>query len=284
MTEQPQRRLIFRWTTSKNLLAILLFITVTAIIEYIIITFAVSTGAIDPTATTLPFLNITISLLYHIVPIAVITTLTASFTLLTTYTASIAKKTQISKKPLQRKIRQKPTRLKPLRKFYKRLQRATQKIKNKMLKTPIIAHIERRIILAKAIIKSATTITVTFVIIILLITIAVHPKLIPTATANFYQWNTVFLNFVIATIKVSETIANTIPPIGAIATAIHNALIAAAPTFRNSLEGAASALTDGLVTLNPTEKYLVIQNTAAWIVAIATLLYSQYVKTHRYRR
>ncbi|MDH5495371.1 MAG: hypothetical protein OEY24_06690 [Candidatus Bathyarchaeota archaeon] len=280
MAIQQRKRLIFRWTTPKNLLAILLFIILTIIVEFIIITFAIPTAAKDPTATTLSLLNVTISLLYHIIPAAVIVTLTTSFTHLATHTANIPKKTQIPKKPQT----QKSTRLKPLRQFHKKIRRATRKIKTKILKTPAIAYIKQRITLAKAIIKSATTITLTFIIIITLVTIAAYPKIIPTATADFYHWNTVFLSFVTTTIKASETIANTIPPIGAVATAIHNALIAAAPTFRNTLEAAASAITSGLVSLNPTEKYLIIQNAAAWIIAIATLSYSQYIKNRRYRR
>jgi len=282
MTIQPRKRLIFRWTTPKNLLAILLFTILTIITQYILITYAIPTSTKDPTAITLSPFNITISLLYHILPIAVIITLTTSFTYLTIHTATIPQKSP--KKPPPQKTYQKSTRQKPLRKFHKRLQRTIRKIKNRILKTRTVTYIGHRITLTKTIIKSATTITVTFITIILLITIAAYPKLIPTATMNFYQWNTTFLNFVITTIKASETIANTIPPIGAIATAIQNALIFAAPAFRNMLESAASAIASGLVSLNSTEKYLIIQNAAAWTVALFTLLYSQYVKTRRYRR
>jgi len=284
MVTQPRKRLIFNWTTPRNLLAILLFIIIAILIQYTIIALTIPMGTEDSTAITLPIFNITLSFLYHFLPSAVIITLTASFTHLTIHTATVPAKTQTLKKPRRQEIRKKPTRLKPLRKFYKKLRRATRKIKNKILKTPTIAYIERRVILARAIIKSAITITATFIIITLLVTIAAYPKFIPTATANFYQWNAAFLSFVTATIKASETIANTIPPIGAITTTIQNALIAAAPAFHNTLEETASTITNGLVSLSSTEKYLIIQNTAAWTVAIITLLYSQYIKIRRYRR
>jgi hypothetical protein len=282
MTTPPRRRLIFHWTTPKNFLAILLFVLLTIIIQYIIV--STNTTTTDPTATIIPFVNITISPLYHLLPIAVIITLTASFTHLTTQTATIPAKTTPSRTPPPRKTRRKSTRLKLLRRFHKKLQGAARKIKNKILKTPAIAQIQRRIILAKAIIKSAATITATFIILILLITIAAYPHVVPTATFSFYSWNTVFLNFVAATIQASNTIANAIPPLGAAAAAVQNALIAASPTFHSTLEGAASAIASGLVNLNPTEKYVLIQNAAAWITAIATLVYSQYAKTRRYRR
>ena len=284
MVTQPRKRLIFNWTTPKNLLAILLFIIIAILIQYIIIALTIPMGTEDSTTIALPIFNITLSFLYHLFPSAVIISLTASFIHLTIHTATVPAKTQTLKKPHRQEIRKKPTRLKPLRKFYKKLRRATRKIKNKILKTPTIAYIERRVILARAIIKSAITITATFIIIILLVTIAAYPKFIPTATANFYQWNAAFLSFVTSTIRASETVANTIPPIGAIATTIQNALIAAAPAFHNTLEGTASTITNGLVSLSSTEKYLIIQNTAAWTVAIITLLYSQYIKIRRYRR
>jgi hypothetical protein len=280
MTIQSRKRLIFHWTTPKNLLAILLFIILIIIAEFIIIAFVIPTAVKDSTAITVPFLNVTISLLYHIVPGAVIIALTASFTHLATHTATIPQKAQMPKKPQPPKY----TRLKALRRFHKKLRIAARKIRTRIMKTPTIAYIRQRIALAKTFVKSAAIITLTFILTIALVTIAAYPKLVPTTTADFLQWNTVFLNFVTATIKASETIANTVPPIGVVATAIHNALIVAAPTFRNVLESAASAITSGLVSLSPIEKYLIIQNAAAWIIAVTTLGYSQYIKTRHYRR
>lgn len=284
MNTQPRKRLIFHWTTPKNLLAILIFAVLTVIIQGILIIYAIPTGTEDLTVFTLPLFNITLSLLYHLLPVTVIITLTASFTYLTTHTATISRKAVTPKKLPQRKTYQKPTRLKSLRNFYKKLQRTTRKVRTKILKTRAIAYIEHRVALAKTIIKSAATITITFVILVLLITVVAYPKLVPTVTMNFYEWNRAFLNFVTATIRASETIANTIPPIGAIATAIQSTLNTAAPAFRNTLEASASAMTAGLVSLSPTEKYLIIQNVSTWTVATTILLYNQYVKMRRYRR
>ncbi len=284
MTRQDRKRLIFYWTAPKNLLAILLFIILTVIIQYTFIASTIPTRRHDSTTFTLPAINITISLLRHIIPISVIVALTTSFTHLTTHIATVPRKTATSRKTPPRKARRKPQHLKPLRKFYKKVHNSARKIKNKILKTPAISRIQRRVALARALIKSAIAILASFTIILLLIAVAAYPKLVPTATINFYQWNDVFLTFVVATIKAAETAANNIAPIGIVAAAIHNALISVAPTFRNVLEGTASAITKGLVTLNPTEKYLIIQNASAWTVAIAALLYSQYAKARRYRR
>jgi hypothetical protein len=147
-----------------------------------------------------------------------------------------------------------------------------------------VASLQRRVSLAKAIIKSSITITASFIILTILVTIAAYPELVPALTASLFQTNTAFLNFVTATIRASESVANTITPLGMIATSIQNALNSAAPGFRNTLQGVASAITSGIVALNATEKYLIVQNAAAWTTAIATMLYGQYTKTRRYRR
>ncbi len=267
--------------TKRRLATTLLFITLAVLIEILII-YATPTAASDSTAITVPLINITISPLYHLLPAAVVITLTASFTHLATKLPIL--KPQTIKRPAPPTRRPKPSRLKPLRDLYRKLGRTTQRIKDRILKTPLVARIQQQISPAKNTLKNAAIVSVIFIAVTLLVTFTAYPKLLPTATANFYRWNAFFLGFVTATIQAAQTIANTITPIGAVAAAIHDALIAAAPSFRNTLQATATALTSGLVALNPTEKYLVIQNAAAWTAAIATLLYSQYAKTRRPRR
>lgn len=282
MTSQLRKRPIFHWATPRNLLVIFLFITLVIIVEYVVVAFAVNTG-VEDAVITLPF-SITISLLYHLLPLVVVITLTASFTHFTTHAATISRKPQAPRRLLSRKAYRKPTRLGPLRNACVRLRRVTLRVKNKILKNPLVAYVQNKIVLAKAIIRSAATVTATFTVVVLLITIVAYPNVISSATLNLYEWGKPFLNFVGATTEAAKAIASTIPPIGVIAGSIHSALIAASPAFHTTLEGAGSSLTRGLVALNPTEKYLIAQNAAAWIAAITALLYSQYIKTRRYRR
>ncbi|UCE96066.1 MAG: hypothetical protein JSV51_00155 [Candidatus Bathyarchaeota archaeon] len=281
MTEQSRKRLIFYWTAPRNLLAVLLFIMLSLIMQYFITVMAIPSSQKDLTMISLPLLNTAISPVYHLLPVAVIITLTTSFTHLASQIATMPRKTQMSKKPLQRRAHKKLARPTLFQKFQKRFQKSLRRAKSRILKTPTITSLRQRITLARAILKSAIVTTATFIIITLLVTIAAYPKLVPTITSDFYQWNTIFLNFVTGTIRASETVAKTLTPIGVIATGIHNALIAAAPTFHNTLKAAASAITNGLVALNPTAKYLMIQNLAAWVVASITLIYGQYTKYRR---
>jgi hypothetical protein len=259
---------------------------ISTIIEYIIVTFAVSIGVEDSATITLPQINFTISLFYHVLPASVLIALTVSFTHLTTHIATLPRRFQKSKKAPPRKTHRRLAdgHLKAIRQFYRKLRRATRKTKRKIVNVRVFAYVEHRIVLARAIILGAVTILAVFSIMVLLLTVAANPKLVPTSTTNFYEWNTTFLNFVAATIRTSEGIAATISPIGAIATPIHNALIGISPTFRNILEAAASSLTKDLVSLKPNEKYLLTQNAAAWTITLMSLLYTRYVKTQTYRR
>jgi hypothetical protein len=284
MATQPHKRLIFRWTASRNLLAILLFVIIAAILQYVTVTLAVPAGTTDPTTTTIPIINTPLSLLYHVLPTAMITTLTLCFIHFTHQAATVPVRPQISKKLPPASTRQKPARLKALRQFHRRLRRAARRIKRRILQAPTIAQLQHRITLAKAIIRSAITVAAIFIVLAVLLTVAAYPTLVPTATLDLHRWNTTFHGFVMSTIQISRNIADSIPPIGAAAAAINSALISASPAFRNTLEGAASALTAGLVALAPVEKYLAIQNIAAWTTAMATLFYSWYSKARRFRR
>ncbi len=283
MIAQPLRKPILRWTTRKNLLTILTFAAVTLMTQYLAIVLTNVAATPDPTAITIPATNIPISLIYHIIPATAILTLTASFIHLTTHTTTLPPKTP-PKKPPPQPTRQKPTRLKALRQLARKLQRGTRRVKQRILTARPVAGLRRRISPAKPIIRAAVTVAATFLILAILVTVAAYPKLVPTITLNLYKENTAFYDFVLTTIQASQDIANAIPPLGGLAAAINDALISASPAFHNSLEGVASSITSGLVPLSPFEKYLVIQNSAIWITAMAILLYSWYARTRRYRR
>lgn len=276
MTQQ-RRRLIFHWTTPRNFLALVLFIIFVGLLEYVI-NVTLATNLEVSSNIVLPIINATISPYYHLLPATVIVSLTSCFIHLTTHVATVPTRTQI---PMRERRPRAKIRFRTLHQSWRKIAKAARRAGNRILRTPIIAYLQRRVIMAKAFLKGATAVTVTFIIIVLLINIAAYPRLVPTAIANFFKGNQGFLDFIIATMRASEAVANAVPPISALATSIHNGLITVAPAFRNTLEGAGSTLTIGLVSLTPTEKYLVTQNVSVWIVITITLLYTQYIKIRR---
>lgn len=283
MTSEPRRRILFHWTAPKNLLAIILFIMAVFVVEYVVVQATAATVE-DSATITLPLLNVKISPSYHILPLVVITALTASFTHLASITAILPRKTQAMKRPSRQRTSRRKSRLRTVRELTRRIGRAGRRIKGRILRIRAVSYISHRIYVARPLIRSATAIAGIFIILFLLVTFASYPGLISTATTSFYQWNTAFLSFVAWTIEASKAIATAIPPIGIIGSSIQSVLSMAAPGFHNTIEGAASSITSGLVSLSPTEKYLIVQNVASWTVAAVTLAYGQYARISRYKR
>ncbi|MDH5267867.1 MAG: hypothetical protein OEW62_09350, partial [Candidatus Bathyarchaeota archaeon] len=72
-------------------------------------------------------------------------------------------------------------------------------------------------------------------------------------------------------------------PLGWLGTAINDALLAMAPSFRSALESFGKSTTGPIVTLDLVWKYAICQNIAAWASALTALTYAQYT-SHPYRR
>jgi len=62
---------------------------------------------------------------------------------------------------------------------------------------------------------------------------------------------------------------------------MNNALVAAAPGFRQSLEAAGTSLTKPIFLLDVVDKFALSQNLAAWTAAVLALLYGAYSSTRR---
>ncbi len=277
MTTRPQASSVLRWSSTKNLLATLLFAVIVALLEYIAVSFAASTGIKDPGG--LAFMSVVVSPLYVFVPTAVVVTLTASFMHLTTSTVRMKRRSETARKQQGRKTIRRRFRLDSVRRFSRRLGQTSRRIRIKIRKTWGIRQVMDRVDSAGPVIGYALAIIATFSILVLLVTAAAYPKLVPSTTAGFFQGNPVFLGFVTSTIRAAQGISSALPPIGAIAAAAHNALIAVAPGFRTTLIAFFSPLSTGLASLSPIAKFLVAQNTAAWSAAAVAIFYRHYVRT-----
>ncbi|MGQ9507325.1 MAG: hypothetical protein ACUVTB_05645 [Candidatus Bathycorpusculaceae bacterium] len=267
-TKKMPKRLMFRWTTLKGLAAIILFLIIAALIEYLIVLYAINLGVVEtPLQFSLQFpgtdwtITLAISPLFHLVPIAVIIALASSWTYLTRH---------ITIKPQETvKGKTKPTKRKKTNVF--------GRLKGGLLRVKSVAYIWQKIHFARATIKSAITVFLLFSAFALIVSILAYPQLIYRTISNAYQNNPALLNFV-------KNTAQALAPIGAIFSGINNALLSAAPTFKDFV------LTLGIIIkpltdLDNVGKYLAFQNAAAWICAIIVLLYGEYTrKSYRYRK
>jgi hypothetical protein len=260
---------MIRWTTLKGLTAILLFLIATALIEYVIVLYAINLGVNEtPLQFSLQFLGtdwiitIAISPLFHLVPIAVIIALMSSWTYLTRHTTLKPRETA--------KGKTQPTKRKKEKKVFGR-------VKGGLLRVKSVAYIWRKIHFARATIKSALSVLLLFSAFVFIVSLLAYPQLIYRTISNAYQNNPSLLNFVKST-------AQALTPIGGIFSGINNALLSAAPTFRDFVINL-GIIIKPLADSDNIGKYLVFQNAAAWICAITILFYGEYArKGYRYRK
>ena len=286
--QEPPKRLIIRWTTLKGLAAIILFLIITALTEYFIVLYAISLGVKDTTllqwSTQFPGTNwnitISISPLFHLVPIAVIVTLLFSWTYLTRHIAVkpygagkekvglVYKQGKELKSKENRKLTSKISR--PVKKFF-------GKIKSGLLRVKGVAYLWQKIHFARATIESAITVLLVFSALALMFSLLGYPKLIYQTTINAYQNNPALINFVKGT---TETVTS----IGAVFSPINNALLSIAPGFRDFTLNLGNMIKP-LADLDNVGKYLVFQNIAALVSALATLFYGERTrKGYRYKK
>lgn len=278
--QPPKKRLVFRWTALKGLVAIILFLIAATLIECLVVLYAVNLGVEDETGLKLdlPFpenVTIIISPLFHIVPIAVTITLVFSWTYLTKHTA--VKPYRIHKEKVRQSQRREKT-----RGFSERIKSFFGKIKSGLLKVKAIAYLWQKIHFGRAVIKSALVIILVFVAFVLAISLLTYPQLIYHFVSNAFATNAVLLGFVKSTSNLATGVAEALTPIGWVCSVINNALISVAPGFRSFAVGV-GILIKPLADLDDFGKYLVFQNGAAWVSAVTALAYGWYAR-RGYRR
>jgi hypothetical protein len=286
--QKPPKRLVIRWTTLKGLAAIILFLIISALTEYFIVLYAINLGVKDTTLLqwsiqfpgTNWIITISISPLFHLVPIAVIITLLFSWTYLTRHVA--VKPHEVSREKVRpASKRGKELKSKESGKLTSKMSHAVKKffgkIKSGLLRVRGVAYLWQKIHFARATIKSALTVFLVFSAFILIVSLLAYPKLIHQTISNAYQNSPSLLNFVKGT---TEALA----PIGRIFSPINNALLSAAPGFRDFVLSLGTIIKP-LVDLDNVGKYLVFQNIAAWVSALVALFYGEYIrKSYRYRK
>ncbi|MGQ9530339.1 MAG: hypothetical protein ACUVQX_02510 [Candidatus Bathycorpusculaceae bacterium] len=267
-TQKAPKKLIIRWTTLKGLTAIILFLITAALIEYVIVLYAINLGVNEnPLQFSLQFpetdwiITVTISPLFHLVPIAVIITLAFSWTYLTRHVTIKLHEPQ--------KGKTQPTKRKKETKVFGR-------VKGALLRFKGVAYVWQKIHFARATIKSALTVFLIFSAFVLIVSLLAYPQLIYRTVSNAYQNNPSLLNFVKGT-------AEALAPVGAIFLSINNALLSAAPTFRDLVLNI-GIIIKPLVDLDNAGKYLAFQNIAAWICALTTLIYGEHIRKGYRRR
>ncbi len=287
-SKTSRRRLTFRWTALRGFSAIIIFLIIAIIFEALLIYSFQRLGLEDRNAWSNTFLvpgvnwsfTISISMLFHILPLSTIAVLTTSWTYLTRHTAFVSRGAEPTRRVPAPSRRVEGGRLRALRRSLRRLSRSLQRtgraIKNGFKKIYGVSYISEHLAFARAAVRSAATVLMIFVAAILLIIIVEYPDLIHAGVVNLYRGNPSYRDFVLGVTQSLQGLGQAVPPLGGLGSAIINGLVGAGPGFRQALHGAGADLTTPIIGLDVAGKYVLSQNFAAWASALVVLLYGYF--------
>jgi len=297
-SDRRGRRLVFRWAAPKGFTAMVLFLALAVLIEYLVVHFFVSSGLTDENLLTadlrIPFtgllFTITVSPIFHLIPLGVIAVLLASWTYLTKHTAVVPPTKEPVKKTVKR--RRRPGRLRQrlfggISRKLQRVSRAFRALQRRgsaaLLRVRGVSYAVQRLHFARAAVKSTASVLIVFLVSVGVLCALGYPRLIHNAVAGFYRENPFFLGLVSKMIEGAHATAQALPLIRGLLSAINQALLAAAPGFRSAITGLVAPITGAMASLDPMGKYVTFQNVAAWTSATAALAYGRYT-SRLYRR
>jgi len=281
--------MIYRWTTQKGLLAMLSFFILAIVIECLIVASFLASGLTDRyllaqtfqiPGTTIIF-TLSISPLFHLIPIGIIIFLGATWVYLTKYVAIIPQRKESARKASAiskgRYQKSKPKRFKIIRDISRDLGKRFEKI-DKRFKTfsnrttsaffriPGISRLKQQLSFARAAVKSSVTVFLLFIASVFGLYVLVQPTAIYNVVVGFYSTNQ---SLAFAIKGICDGVATS--PLGGLG----NALTGAAVSFWNTFQGLGK-LTESLVQIDLVWKYFICQNIAAWVSAFVVLVYSRY--------
>jgi hypothetical protein len=259
-TQSPPNRTSTPRITLKGWETMLLFLVTAVLVEILVVWYALSLGVDDSMPLQWSFAfpgkslstTITISPLFHLVPIAVVFTLMSSWAYL---------KKQIAVKPSGAR-RARPSVITKRAKAQKNRPSRMGSIFSRKKSAPGF-QIETRP--RRASLKSALIVLITFSALLLIISLLAFPGVIYQFVASSYQNNSSLDNFA----------RGTATYLGTVFSSINNALIGAAPGFGYFAVSVGTVIAP-LATLSNVGKYLFFQNVAAWTSTLIAFLYAKY--------
>lgn len=279
-TSDISKRPTNRWTTLKESSGTILFLLVAVSAEFLVVLYALSLGTEDPSLLQWSFqfpgtgwnVTLAVSPLFHLVPIAVIIALTATWIYLTNHAVVKPQQTWRGKTGQAPKAGKKAQ-----SKISRAFQRFFGKIRSGLLKIKGFAYLEKKINSRRTSIRSALIVLLLFAFFVIFTSLLVYPQMIYRMVSNAYQNNPSMLSFV-------RGAGEALSPIGNVFSGLGNALLLAAPGFRDFVTSLGNVIAP-LSNLDGAGKYLVFQNAAAWISAMIALFLVEFSqKGYGYRK
>ena len=283
MSAKGQRNpLTFSWTAPKGLLTIVLFLALALISEFFMVSFFTVAGLTE--AFAFRFFSLTISPLFHLLPLGVVMVLVSSWIYFTKHLAigsrrkSPARISQIRRRhPRRRKAR-----VSFLRRMFGAVKNFFSQIGSFFLRSRGVSFVQRSLSFGRLTFESTVTILTIFLLSILVLSVLVYPSLFNDFAVGLYSANSAVHGFVLKIVEVLQGIAEALAPI---VSAIDGGLRAIAPGFRNAFGGLMTSSPQSLTGGDLFWRYVLCQNAAAWVSAIAALAYGKYFsKNYRSRK
>jgi len=270
---------MIRWATLKGSATIIVFLAVAVFTQVVVVSYAIDLGVKDTGALTVNWpVTFTISPLFHLIPIAVIIALLFTWIYLTKK-LSVRPPLSIGKTEASGGRRAEVKQ--PTSKTGQLPKGPSEKPK---LGMSGVRGIWQRIYFTRATIKSALTVFLAFLGLVFIVSMLTYPAAIYQTLTGSYQDHSSLHGFVVSVANSLKGFAQAVAPIGWIATAINNGLVAISPGIR-SVGLALGSLTAPLANLDAAGKYLAFQNAATWISVLLILFYGQFMrKSYRYKK
>ena len=283
-SEKSSRRPMLGRTARKSFAAVITFLALSFLVEYLLVWSFTLSKPIDRTALVATFqipssgwaFTIVISPIFHLLPAGVIIVLLSSWMYFTKRTTlprltESARKTSVTQKKMYSKSN---TRFKQFRRFSRNVDRSFQSLNKRLrrlgsavLRIPGVSYISQRLSSSRAATNGAVTTLTVFLAFFVLLYLWGYPSAIFNSVTGFYRLNPAFLNFVLQTTNISRGVAQRLFP------ALNLAVLNAAPGFRSGLWNFGISLVSPVSTLDPIAKYAFFQYFAAIISAVTVLLY-----------
>jgi hypothetical protein len=255
-TGKGNRLTLGSWTAPKGLLTIGLFLALAFISEFFMVSFFVGSGLTETTAYPLP-----VSPLFHILPLAVILVLVSSWMYLTKHLAM--RPHRISPAKVSKSRRRRPRRrTKSTQSIVGAIKKFFSKISSVFTRSRGVSSAPQRLSFGRVALESTVTVLTVFLLSIILLSVLVYPNLFTDFAAGFYSKTSPLQNFMQSLADVLVSIASGLDSI--------------APRFRTAFEGIVSARLPSLTGGDLLWRYVLCQNAAAWISAVAALAYVRY--------
>lgn len=281
--QSDSRHFVIRWATVKGSAAIVLFLVVAVLIQVIVVLYAIDLGVRDSGVLTVNWpVTFTISPLFHLVPIAVVITLLFTWIYLTKKLSvrqiGPIRKTEVSGGK-RRELRQQASNLdsQPGKASFEKPKLSSSGANR-------VSSFRQRIYSARTPVKNALRVFLAFLGLVFIVSMLAYPASIYQTITGSYQNHSYLYGFVVSVSNSLNGFVQAVAPIGWIAAAVNNGLVAISPGIRN-VGLAFGSLVSPLANLDPAGKYLAFQNAATWIPVLLILFYGQFSRrTYRYKK